>query len=144
MKRVFSFLVLVLLFGTMKMGAVQQKSVYTQKPDDPGAMFFTSENFPGITADGKTDVSLALQAAINRVKTEQAFGILFIPEGRYRISRTIYIPGAVRVIGYGQNRPEFILSKNSWFRGRASRRQRQEQIHVLVYQRNCLGRKPCG
>ncbi|MDI9550695.1 MAG: gluconolaconase [Bacteroidales bacterium] len=113
MKRVFSFLVLVLLFGTMKMGAVQQKSVYTQKPDDPGAMFFTSENFPGITADGKTDVSLALQAAINRVKTEQAFGILFIPEGRYRISRTIYIPGAVRVIGYGQNRPEFILSKNS-------------------------------
>ena len=112
MKRIFSFL-LILLLGTLTMGAVQQKSIYTQKPGDPEALFFTPENFPGITADGKTDVSAALQAAINRVKTEQAFGILFIPEGKYRISRTIYIPGAVRVIGYGKNRPEFILSKNS-------------------------------
>lgn len=103
----------ILLLGTLTMGAVQQQSVYTQKPSDPEALFFTPENFPGITADGKTDVSEALQAAINRVKTEQAFGILFVPEGKYRISRTIYIPGAVRVIGYGQKRPEFILSKNS-------------------------------
>ncbi|MBR1407089.1 MAG: gluconolaconase, partial [Bacteroidales bacterium] len=112
MKRFFSMLT-ILLLGTLTMGAVQQQSVYTQKPDDPEALFFTPENFPGITADGKTDVSEALQAAINRVKTEQAFGILFVPEGKYRISRTIYIPGAVRVIGYGQKRPEFILSKNS-------------------------------
>ena len=112
MKRFFSLLT-ILLLGTLTAGAVQQQSVYTQKPDDPEALFFTPENFPGITADGKTDVSEALQAAINRVKTEQAFGILFVPEGKYRISRTIYIPGAVRVIGYGQKRPEFILSKNS-------------------------------
>jgi len=112
MKRIFTLL-LICLLPVLSARAVQQKSVYTQKPDDPGALFFTPENFPGITADGKTDVSVALQAAINRVKTEQSFGILFIPEGKYRISRTIYIPGAVRVIGYGKNRPEFILSKNS-------------------------------
>ena len=111
MKKIFTLLILLLAaLGPAR--AVQQKSIYTQKPDDPEAVFFTPEAF-GITADGKTDVSEALQAAINRVKTEQGFGILYVPEGKYRISRTIYIPGAVRVIGYGKTRPEFILSKNS-------------------------------
>ncbi len=87
-------------------------SVYTQKPNDPEAVFFTPEEF-NITADGKTDVSEALQMAINRVKTEKNFGIVFIPEGRYRISRTIHVPGAVRLIGYGKNRPEIILGENT-------------------------------
>jgi hypothetical protein len=59
------------------------------------------------------DVSDALQAAINQVKTEKSFGILFIPEGKYRISKTIYIPGSIRLIGYGVNRPEIILGKNT-------------------------------
>ena len=48
------------------------------------------------------DVSDALQAAINQVKKERNFGILFIPEGKYKISKTIYIPGAIRLIGYGE------------------------------------------
>lgn len=87
-------------------------SVYQQKPDDGGAVFFTPENFQ-IKADGKTDVSEALQKAINQVKTEQNFGILFIPEGKYLISKTIYVPGAVRLIGYGKNRPEIILGKST-------------------------------
>lgn len=111
MKRLLLFLVMTLCWaGTAS--AVRQESVYTQKPADPGALFFTPEAY-GITADGKTDVSEALQRAVNQVKTEQGFGILFIPEGKYRISRTIYIPQAVRVIGYGKTRPLFILSKNS-------------------------------
>jgi len=87
-------------------------SFYSQKPDDAEAVYFTSENF-GITTDGKTDVSEALQKAINQVKTEQNFGILFIPEGKYLISKTIYVPGAVRLIGYGKNRPEIILGENT-------------------------------
>jgi len=87
-------------------------SVYQQKPGDSNAVFFTPENFQ-IIADGKTDVSDALQKAINQVKTEQNFGILFIPEGKYLISKTIYVPGAVRLIGYGKNRPEIILGKNT-------------------------------
>ena len=47
------------------------------------ATFFTSENF-NIKADGRMDVSDALQTAINQVKTEKSFGILFIPEGKYQ------------------------------------------------------------
>lgn len=90
----------------------KSSSFYPQKPDDPEALFFTPENF-NITADGKTDVSDQLQAAINQVKAERNFGILFIPEGTYQISKTIYIPGAIRVIGYGKNRPVIVLKKSS-------------------------------
>lgn len=98
--------------GHMPSYAVDLKSVYTQRPNDPEAFYFTPENYD-IKADGKADVSEALQAAINQVKKERNFGILFIPEGKYKISRTIYIPGAIRLIGYGKKRPEFILAKNS-------------------------------
>ena len=87
-------------------------SVYTLRPDDPEAFYFTPENF-NIKADGKTDVSDELQAAINRLKTEKAFGILFIPEGKYLISKTIHVPAAIRLIGYGKSRPEIILGRNT-------------------------------
>ncbi len=51
--------------------------------------------------------------AINNLKQEKNFGILFIPEGKYLISKTIYIPKAIRLIGYGKERPEFILAANT-------------------------------
>ncbi len=86
-------------------------SYYTEKPDDPEAVYFTPENFK-ISADGKTDVTAELQKAINDLKQEKNFGILFIPQGKYLISKTIYIPKAIRLIGYGQQRPEFILANN--------------------------------
>jgi hypothetical protein len=106
----------VLLFSvglfSMRAQTVKSVSVYQKKPNDPEAFFFTQEKY-NIRADGKMDVSDALQKAINQVKTEKSFGILFIPEGKYLISKTIYIPGAIRVIGYGINRPEIILGKNT-------------------------------
>ena len=96
----------------LRLVAVSLESVYTLRPDDAEAFYFTPENY-GIKADGKTDVSAALQQAINQVKRERNFGILFIPEGKYLISRTIYVPGAIRLIGYGKKRPEIILAKNA-------------------------------
>ena len=105
------FIILCVLFN-LQLKAVDLKSMYTRQPDDKEAFYFTPENY-NIKADGKTDVSDALQAAINQVKKEKNFGILFIPEGKYKISKTIYIPTAIRLIGYGQKRPEFILAKNS-------------------------------
>ncbi|HKK62941.1 MAG TPA: glycosyl hydrolase family 28-related protein [Bacteroidales bacterium] len=91
---------------------IKAQSAYTQKPDDTDALCFTSENF-NIASDGKHDVSEALQFAINKLKKEKNFGILFIPEGKYLISKTIYVPKAIRIIGYGENRPEFILGENT-------------------------------
>lgn len=107
----FKLLLLFIAFSSMKATA-SDHSIYTQKPNDPEAVFFTSENY-NIVADGKMDVTEALQTAINKVKTEKNFGILFIPEGKYRISKTILVPKAIRIIGYGKNRPEIILAKNT-------------------------------
>ncbi|HEY4155849.1 MAG TPA: glycosyl hydrolase family 28-related protein, partial [Puia sp.] len=88
------------------------RSFYTEKPDDPEAVYFLPGNFQ-VKADGSADVSDALQEAINEVKNQHNFGILFIPSGKYLIRKTIYIPRAVRVIGYGNTRPEIILARNS-------------------------------
>jgi hypothetical protein len=38
---------------------------------------------------------------------------VFIPEGTYRISKTIYVPPAVRLIGYGGHRPTIVLAAGS-------------------------------
>lgn len=106
------FILTICIIGYVQLQAVNLESIYTQRPIDVEAFYFTPENYP-ITADGKTDVSEVLQQAINQVKRERNFGILFIPEGKYKISKTIYIPNAIRLIGYGKKRPEFILAKNS-------------------------------
>ncbi len=88
------------------------RSVYMMKPGDPDAVYFTAENF-SITADGKSDITDKLQGAINKLKLENNFGIIFIPEGIYTVSRTIYIPGAIRIIGYGKKRPLIVLRRNT-------------------------------
>lgn len=102
-------------FGQKKRAISQlpeSKSFYQTRLQDEDAAYFTPENFK-ITNDGKTDVSDELQRAINEVKTNYNFGIVFIPAGTYKISKTIYIPTAVRVIGYGNMRPVIVLADNA-------------------------------
>ncbi len=103
---------IISMFGWMNDEVPNTQSIYSLKPDDSEAYYFTSENY-NIHADGIHDVSELLQTAINSLKAEKNYGILFIPEGKYRISRTIHIPKAIRLIGYGENRPEFILGENT-------------------------------
>jgi hypothetical protein len=66
-----------------------------------------------VHADGKADDSEALQAAIDKAQETTHEGILFIPEGRYRITRTIYGWPGIRVIGYGATRPVIVLADNT-------------------------------
>ena len=40
-------------------------------------------------------------------------GIVFLPQGRYRISRTLYMWPGVRLFGVGSKRPVFILAPNT-------------------------------
>jgi len=103
---------LVASYFTGAYAAVDGRSVYLEAPVDGEAIYFTPENF-NIKADGKTDVTEALQEALNQAKTKYNFGIVFIPEGTYKISKTIYMPQAVRLIGYGKQRPVIVLGKNS-------------------------------
>lgn len=87
-------------------------SFYSDKLVDAKAVYFTDEFFD-IKNDGSIDVSAELQNAIYSVVKKAGYGVLFVPEGKYLISRTIYVPKAVRIIGYGQNRPEFVLQDNA-------------------------------
>ena len=104
MKRIRLFCFLLLSVSV----TMTAQSVYRERPVDAQAHYFAPQLFTH-DADEIPDVSDALQDAINKLKRENNFGILFIPEGRYRISRTIYIPKAIRLIGYGKSRPEFVL-----------------------------------
>ncbi|MBN2685093.1 MAG: hypothetical protein JXR40_07425, partial [Pontiellaceae bacterium] len=88
--------------------SIKAASVYTEKPDDPKAVFFTPDNFD-IHGDGIGDDSDALQEAVRRA----GGGILYIPEGKYRITKTIIVGGGTRLIGYGENRPVMVLPPNS-------------------------------
>jgi len=83
-------------------------SAFTTRLDDPRAIPLT-----GAAGDGKTDDSAAIQAAIDKAAADREEGIVFIPEGRYRLTRTIYVWPAVRVIGWGAQRPVFVLGDNT-------------------------------
>jgi len=87
-------------------------SVLTTRPDDPRAVYLTAQEF-GAHGDGATDESAAIQAAIDKAENNAREGIVFIPQGRYRITRTIYVWPGVRVFGYGATRPVFVLAPNT-------------------------------
>jgi Pectate lyase superfamily protein/SMP-30/Gluconolactonase/LRE-like region len=87
-------------------------SQYPARLDDPKAVYLTPDHFP-VHADGMADDSDALQQAINKVQETTTQGILFLPSGRYRITRTIYIWPSIRVIGYGSMRPVLLLAANT-------------------------------
>ena len=83
-------------------------SYYTARLDDPKAVFLTREKF-GAVGDGVADDGAALQKAIDAVQETTGEGIVFVPEGRYRISATLYVWPAIRLIGYGARRPTLVL-----------------------------------
>jgi hypothetical protein len=112
MRRITATLLSLCVFINALWADVDPASKYTRKMNDPEAVYFTSENFT-IKNDGTKDVSDELQKAINTLKQEQNFGVVFIPTGQYMITKTIYVPKAIRLIGYGPERPEFILAPGS-------------------------------
>jgi hypothetical protein len=86
-------------------------SYYPLRLEDAKAIYLTPENFP-VHGDGVADDSAGIQAGIDRA-AEHGEGILFVPPGRYRVTRTIYVWPSVRVIGYGATRPVFVLADNT-------------------------------
>jgi hypothetical protein len=63
--------------------------------------------------DGVADDSDALQQAIDSAANKGAGGVVFLPPGRYRISKSMLIPIAVRVYGVGKTRPVLVLAPNT-------------------------------
>ncbi len=93
--------------GTISVSAAV--SFYPSRLDDAKAVYLTADQFP-VHGDGQTDDSAGIQAAIDKVQETTGEGILFVPEGRYRITRTIFVWPGIRVIGYGATRPVFVLA----------------------------------
>jgi sugar lactone lactonase YvrE len=87
-------------------------SYYTVRLDDPKAVYLTAEGFRA-RGDGVADDTDAIQKAIDRAIESPSQGIVFIPEGRYRLTRTINVWPSVRLIGYGVNRPVFVLAPDT-------------------------------
>ncbi|RZL59930.1 MAG: gluconolaconase [Sphingomonas sp.] len=82
-------------------------SVYLTAPKDARAITVRG------VGDGRADDSVAIQQAIDAAAQGGKGGIVFLPSGRYRISRTIFVRSAVRIFGVGATRPEIVLGDNS-------------------------------
>src|SRR4029079_4264966 len=74
------------------------RSVYLTAPADPKAVTVKA------TGDGVTDDGAAIQQALDAVSNRGAGGIVFLPSGRYRITRTIYVWPRVRLLRLRQAR----------------------------------------
>lgn len=82
-------------------------SVYRSAPGDPRAV-----TVKGV-GDGQADDTAAIQQAIDAAAVGGHGGVVFLPSGRYRISRTIFVRSAVRIFGVGPRRPEIVLGDDS-------------------------------
>ncbi|KQM56652.1 gluconolaconase [Sphingomonas sp. Leaf208] len=84
--------------------ALPSKSAFLTAPADPRSVTVRARG------DGRADDTAAIQAAINSAASAKGGeGIVFLPAGRYRISRTIFVWPGVRVFGTGKTRPVITL-----------------------------------
>ena len=104
--------VVVLLLAGIWAIPLYADSYYPFRPEDPRAAYLTKGQFE-VHADGVGDDADALQQAINRVQETTRIGVVFIPEGRYRLGKTVFVWQGIRLIGYGQKRPVFVLGKDT-------------------------------
>ena len=94
-------LLAVLLAGTWS-AAHAGPSVYLTVPDDPQAITVTA------VADGQADDTAAIQAAIDAAQHNGAGGIVWLPSGRYRITKSLVMWPGVRLFGVGPTRPVLV------------------------------------
>jgi len=86
--------------------AFASTSALQTAPTDPRAVTVKAKG------DGKADDTDAIQHALDEA-SEHGGGVVFLPSGRYKISRTILIWPAVRLFGTGRTRPVLVLGDNT-------------------------------
>ena len=82
-------------------------SMYLSAPPDPRAIIVDA------SGDGRSDDSAAIQKALDAAAGSGAGGLVFIPAGRYRITRTLFVWPGTRVFGVGATRPVLVLGDNT-------------------------------
>ncbi|QIK79059.1 gluconolaconase [Sphingomonas piscis] len=94
-----TWVIAALAASALSSAALASPSVMTTLPDDPRAVVVKA------VGDGRADDTAAIQQAIDKAASTGAGGIVFLPQGRYRITRTLFIWPAVRLFGVGATRP---------------------------------------
>src|SRR3569833_2981998 len=87
--------------------AVASSSAFESAPPEARAVTVKAK------ADGKADDSEAIQQAIDQSSEHSPGGVVFLPSGRYRITRSILIWPGVRGYGVGKTRPVLVLGNNT-------------------------------
>ena len=85
----------------------QTVSVFPKAPSEPNAVTVAAKG------DGVADDSDAIQQALDRARDKTGHGLVFLPSGTYRITRTLIVPVGVRVYGVGPRRPVIRLAPNT-------------------------------
>nr|WP_226896279.1 glycosyl hydrolase family 28-related protein [Polymorphobacter sp. PAMC 29334] len=97
----------VLLGSPQIAGAASAKSTFATMPADPRAV-----TVHGV-GNGRADDTDAVQSALDAAPDKTGHGIVFLPSGRYRLSRTLLVPAGVRIFGVGKTRPVLLLGDNT-------------------------------
>ena len=121
----------VALFLAAAGSAHASPSVYRTAPDEPAAI-----RVAGV-GDGRTDDSAAIQAAIDQAADKGGGGIVFLPAGTYRITRTLFLWPGVRIFGVGEQRPVILL-------GRKTPGFQRGVAHMLIFAGGRRERDPRG
>lgn len=96
------------LLGISLSAQAATNSVFETMPKDTNAVVVKA------AGDGRTDDSAAIQHAIDAAVVDKwRGGVVFLPSGRYLISRTIIMHPAVRLFGVGKTRPVIVLGDNT-------------------------------
>ncbi|MBO9707318.1 MAG: SMP-30/gluconolactonase/LRE family protein [Caulobacter sp.] len=82
-------------------------SVLLTAPDDPRAITVKG------AGDGRADDTDVIQKALDAARDPTGHGLVFLPSGRYRLSRTILVPPGVRLFGVGATRPVLLLGPDT-------------------------------
>ncbi|KAK0356476.1 hypothetical protein LTR94_004270 [Friedmanniomyces endolithicus] len=82
-------------------------SVFPVAPAEPHAVTVKA------VGDGRADDSAAIQQALDQARDTTGHGIVFLPSGTYRITRSLIVPAGVRVYGVGPTRPVLLLGANT-------------------------------
>jgi polygalacturonase len=78
---------------------INAQSFYPVRLEDKAAVYLSnSADHFGAKGDGVADDTAALQKAIDTVADTTHQGIVFIPEGHYRLTHTLYVWPGVRLI----------------------------------------------
>src|SRR5580704_8232126 len=103
---------LVLWLTAFPLTTALAASYYPERLEDAKAVYLTRGG-ASAHGDGVADDSDAIQRAIDAQQETNSEGIVFIPSGTYRLTKTLYIWPGIRLIGYGPTRPVFVVASNT-------------------------------